>query len=332
MFKALKNFFSGKNNQDSAEKAAIASMESQISRMLRESVTVETRSVDPDENVPMPNGAKISYLDAEALNFWDGRQTDYKIPGYYADSAFGRNVGPALQRALKNGYLVLGGIEKSINLKTVPELKAILAEHELKISGKKAELVHRLVDNLSSQELKELFPVGVYEITPKGEQALETYSIIFTGKKLGTSFPYYRLLKEKEATPAVEDVDIILRMEMQDLNIAQKSKDIERYRTKSMEMAGLLNSLGQPEKAIEYYCLSFFIFWYRNTFDLKIDNIFAYEYDAKRIDECGKLCGYSFDQTLKIFQVALIRNNPFGLCTNRNITAAQQVFKKALSV
>lgn len=34
MFKALKNFFSGKSNQESTPKAAIASMESQLSRIM----------------------------------------------------------------------------------------------------------------------------------------------------------------------------------------------------------------------------------------------------------------------------------------------------------
>ena len=65
MFKALKNFFSGKSNQESTPKAAIASMESQLSRKLQESVTIDTQSVDPDENIPMPKGAAISYLDAQ---------------------------------------------------------------------------------------------------------------------------------------------------------------------------------------------------------------------------------------------------------------------------
>lgn len=328
MFNVIKNLFSGKKNPAPQEERVQSAVAAQMPNL----VTAEEYHVDLDENVKPPKGAEISYMDAEALKFWNGRQTDYKIPNYYAESAFGRNVGPALRRALKNGYIVLGSVEKRIGLKTVPELKAVLAEHELKVSGKKAELVHRLIDNLSQQELERLFPVGIYEITPKGEHALEAYSIIFTSQKLGMCFPYYRLLKEKEAAPASDDIDIILRMMKQDINSAQKNRDTERYRTKCMEMANLLNGLAKPEEAIGYYCLSFFMFWYRNTFELRIDKIYAYEYDAKRIDECGKVCGYSLDQTLKIFQTSLSKNDPFGLCTSRNIAMAQQVFKKALSV
>lgn len=330
MFKALKSLFTSKETAKSVKNPEEAAIKNQLTQMIPDMVNV--RSVDPDEDIKAPKGAELSYLDAKALKFWDKKRTDYEIPGYYVESAFGRNVRPALQRLLNGGYLVLSGIEKSINLKTVPELKAILAEHELKISGKKAELVYRLTSNLSTQELEELFQVGVYEITPKGEAALKPYSIIFTSSKLGASFPHYRLMKEKEATPSMEDTDILLRMFLQDLNSAQKSRNQEAYRIKSMETANFLNTLGRPEAAMEYYCLSFFMFWYRNTFEFKVNNIFAYEYDAKRIDRCGELCGYSLNKTLEAFQTSLRKNDPFGFCTSRNIATALSVFRKALCV
>lgn len=315
-----------------AEKAAIAAMETQLSRMMTESISVRTQTIDPDEDVKPPRGAEISYLDARALKFWHGKPTDYEIPAYYAESAFGRNVGPALGRLLCGKYLAYSSVEKSISLKTVPELKEILAKHELKVSGRKSELVHRIMDNLSSHEIETLFPTGVYEITPKGEHALEAYSIVFTSERLGLGLPYYRLIKGKESAPEAADVDIILQLMKQDLEQAQNSGNKEAYRVKSAEMARLLNELGKPEGAIEYYCLSFFLFWHRNTFELKVDSVYAYDYEAKRIDECGKLCGYSFDQTLSTFQKALRTHNPFGLCTEHNVAAVQQVFKKALSV
>ena len=321
-----------KSIDNPAEKAAIAAMESQLSRMMTESISVRTQTIDPDEDVKPPKGAEISYLDARALKFWNGKSTDYEIPAYYAESAFGRNVGPALGRLLCGKYLSYSSIEKSISQKTIPELKSILIEHDLKTSGKKAELVHRLMDNLSSNEIEALFPFSVYEITPKGEHALEAYSIIFTSERLGTGFPYYRLIKEKESTPTATDIDIILRMLRQDLDNAQKAGNKELYRVKSAETARLLDNLGKPEEALEYYCLSFFLFWYRNAVELRIDSSSAYDYDAKRIDKCGKLCGYSLSRTLEEFQAALRKHNPFGLCTSHNVVAAQKIFRNALSV
>lgn len=280
-------------------------------------------------------GATLTYLDAEALHFWHGKTTDYKIPDYYSGSAFGRNAGPALRRLLKDGYLRFADIEKSIYLKTVPELKAILAEHGLKTSGKKAELVYRLTNNLSQQELEILFPTSVYESTEKGDQELDAYSVVFASEALGFGIPYYRLLKEKKATPAAEDTDIILRILQQDLDNAQKSGNManrEAYRVRASEIGRFLKGLGRTDEAIEYFCLSFFLFWHRNTFELKANSIIAYGYDAKRIDECGKLCGYSFNRTLEIFQSTLRKHNPFDLCTSQNIRKAVDVFRQSLAM
>lgn len=142
-------------------------------------ISIHTEHIDPDEGLKTPAWAELSYLDAQALEFWNGKPTDFQIPSYYADTAFGRNVGPARSRLLKGGYLRRGSVQKSIERKTIPELKAILAEKELKLSGKKGELVQRLLNNVPPDELEELFPIGVYEATEKGWRARDQYEIVF---------------------------------------------------------------------------------------------------------------------------------------------------------
>lgn len=294
-------------------------------------IQVYTKKIDPEENLSL-TGAKLTYSDAEALRYWNGKPTSFEIPAYYSESAFGRNAGTALRRLLAGGFLTTGDIRKSIQQKTVPELKSVLTARGLKVSGKKDELVQRLMDNLPSAELHELFPVGVYEITPAGEQALDEYSIIFEEDAHQLGLSHYRLLKEKESNPSTSDTDILLRVLKQDLSNAQKAGEQETYRVKAMEIARFLNELGRPEEAIEYYCLSFFMFWHRNTFELQANNVYAYEYDAKKIDRCGQMCGYSLTETLEIFQHTIRNNNPFTYGTNRNVIAAQKAFQSALSI
>ncbi len=149
------------------------------------------------------------------------------LPNYYKN-AFGRNVEPALNRLLKGGYLNTSVLEDNISLKTVPELKAILAEHKLKASGKKAELGYRLLDNLPEYELRELFPVGVYRITEKGREALKPYSIIFKNNTHSLGFSYYRLLKEREKYPDKTDEAILTRMLSDDLQKCYQTGDQSR--------------------------------------------------------------------------------------------------------
>ena len=65
-------------------------------------VEISYRHIDTDEGVPTPKGTVLSYLDAGALKFWNGKTTDYEIPEYYRTTAFGRNVLPAKDRLLEN--------------------------------------------------------------------------------------------------------------------------------------------------------------------------------------------------------------------------------------
>lgn len=332
MFKALKNFFSGKNDQESAEKAAIASIESQLSRMLQESVTVETRSVDPDENIATPKGAEINYLDARALEFWDGRRTDYEIPSYYSESAFERTVGPALKRLLHGGYLDIGDIAESINLKKVPELKAILKDKKLKVSGNKPELVHRLINNLDSDELNELFSVSVYHITEKGNLAIEPYSIIFDSQHYALGFSTYRLLQEKQRNLKSSNEGILTKLLLEDTCKAVKSGNEPEYRSLVSKTSRYLRECGQYQGALEYGILAYFMWFHEAEKDELIRLAGNGTYLATSIDNDGQKCGFTFNQLVSFFNETLRKHNPFGLCTKQDIQKAVDSFKKSISM
>ena len=67
----------------------------------------------------------------------------------------------------------------------VTELKDILKEHNLKVSGKKDDLIERLGENLSDDELKKHFKSKNYQISEKGLDFLTNNNYIpyITGKK-----------------------------------------------------------------------------------------------------------------------------------------------------
>lgn len=295
-------------------------------------VEIRFERSDPDEGVETPQGAELSYLDAQALKFWDGKKTDFVIPPYYSDTAFGRNVGPALTRLLDGGYLQKADVRRNIALKTVPELKAILAERELNISGKKAELIQRILDNIPISDVESIFPVGQYEITKRGEQALEPYNILSLNQDYGLGFSYYRLLKEKEKSPESSDVDTIVRLLTEDIQNCYKNGDKTSYQRILSKAAMFMNGNGEPEKALECYCMSFFI-WTREieTYAVTTGSAQSY-YLAKNIEDCGKICGLTLQELLRRFSLSIKNNNPFGLGTDRNITYAVSVFKEALSI
>ena len=293
-------------------------------------VSIQTESVDVDATVETPEGAEISYLDAKALKFWNKKRTDFEVPPYYSENTFGKNVIPALQRLLDAGYLELGDMEQRISLKTIPELKAILADRELKTSGKKKELVHRLLDNIGEEVLEELFPVNVYKITEKGWVALEPYSIIEDNDGHALGISYYRLLREK-AKASDEDNNVVLtRILSEDIQQCYKEQNRTNYQFCIDKTARFMREIGEFTSSFECYSLSFFM-W---AMEMKEHNISSGEgqtfYMAKGVEETGKLCGYSFDTAISTFQETIRRVNPFALGSDTNINYALHKLRSAL--
>ena len=204
-------------------------------------------------------GAEISYLDSEALRFWAKKQTDYEIPSYYSQSEFGRNVLPALHRLLDGGYLEISDIETNISLKTIPDLKAILEEHELKTTGKKGELVQRILNNIPIDELEAIFPVGKYKLTEKGKFALVPYEVFDINKRYSLGISHYRLIKKKNENPNASPEDLIKSLLEEDMKTCYRENDRAKYPAVLSNASTFFQSIGEYKQSLACYCLVFFI-------------------------------------------------------------------------
>lgn len=295
-------------------------------------VEISYRHIDTDEGVPTPKGTVLSYLDAGALKFWNGKTTDYEIPEYYRTTAFVRNVLPAKDRLLAQGFLEVGDLRTNISLKTVPDLKAILAEKELKTTGKKAELVQRLLDYISEEELEELFPVGKYRITETGLKAAEPYSIIQENNNHALHFSYYRLLEEKAKTPGNSDNAIITRIFSQDIQECYRTGNISTYQRLISDCGRFMLETGEPERAVECYILAYFV-WIKDTERLgrSITGPEGY-YIAQNIESAGKQAGYSLNGLLEMFQRIAVEYHPFGIGSKKDVQKAVNAFRTALKI
>ena len=284
------------------------------------------------QNDDRPVGAEISYLDSEALRFWNKKQTDYEIPPYYSQSEFGRNVSPALHRLLDGGYLEISDIETNISLKTIPDLKAVLAEHDLKTTGKKGELVQRLLNNVPIEELESIFPVGKYELTEKGKSALVPYEIFDLHKRYSLGFSHYRLIKKKSQNPNDPPEDLIKSLLEEDMKTCYRENDRAKYPVVLSNASTFLQSIGEYEKSLACYCLAFFM-WTRRVDTLLGDSATVQDYYmAKHLEEKGQRMGLSLEQLLSFFKRAVSSENPFGLATAENIRYALGTFTDALSI
>lgn len=284
--------------------------------LMNKNIDIPVSMVDPlaELNSLHVRGAELTYLEAKDLSFWYGRRTD--AVNYLA---------PELQKFLHKGYLEKSSAEDSIQLKTVPELKSILADKKLKVSGRKSELIDRIMNNFDKSELECLFPVRQYKLTAKGETELDFYSIIFANDRHALGFPYYRLLAEKEKDPFESDQIILTRLLSQDIQDTYRRNDKFRFVEVTCRTGRFLEEIPEYDAAFDCYVLSFFV-WSRIT-----SNVSPHEnYFVLNIDRCGKLCGYSLNQTLNRIEQVLRENNPFALTTHYSINDTISLFKRSV--
>lgn len=293
---------------------------------------IHTHPIDEEANYPRIKGSALSYLDASALRFWNKKTTDFKIPSYYSETAFGRNAEPARERLLADGYLSFGSMEQRIALKTVPELKAILADKELKTSGKKQELVYRIFDNFDPDVLEALFPINVYCITEKGMEALEPYSIIEESESHSLGLSYYRLIQAKEANPSKSNHELLAHLLSEDIQQCYKNQDRFGYQDKITTTARFMQEIGEVQLSFECYSLSFFM-WTRDLAQLdRSSSVPQSYYLSKSLEKAGQLCGYDISQLKQSFQNVISQNNPFSLGTPDNIQYALRIFDNSLGI
>lgn len=319
--------------RSAAEVCKSAPSTSDSSRCLMEKEARPALNSLQEEDSLTPQNAELSYLDAQALKFWNKRKTNFVVPAYYENSAFGKNLKPALERLLDGGYLSLGNLMQRISICTVPELKAVLADRELKVSGNKSDLVSRILTNFDEDEIEDRFPVNVYRITEKGEQVLAVYSILEDNDTHSLNLSYYRLMKEREAHPDEENNVILTRLLSEDVQECYKMQDRSRFLRVIDTTARFMHEIGEDELSFECYALSFFVWTsgeIKTPFPESIDNVIRLA--ARLIDQEGKLCGYDLTKMLDAFRAVVARTDPFCLASQENVEMAVNLLRESLSV
>jgi hypothetical protein len=148
----------------------------------------------------------IKPVDVIFLERADGHKVGDGFPKYF-EYQYDANPSSLLEKAL-----TINNIEK---IKT-SKLKEVLKKHNLKVSGKKQELIERLITNVSKEELKTAFPDSYYILTDKGKSIVqENEHIIYYHKSQHLKDEisldkYHDLLKDKTDDSAKYDIALEL--------------------------------------------------------------------------------------------------------------------------
>lgn len=94
-------------------------------------------------------------------------------PGYWWFQYGIRNVGNALKSLEQRGFIQFSTATESIHKLTIPQLKNILEKFDLPTVGKKSDLVDRIQDSLTENDLADSIPDRKYTLTELGRRELE---------------------------------------------------------------------------------------------------------------------------------------------------------------
>jgi hypothetical protein len=89
-----------------------------------------------------------------------------------------KDVTSILHDLQQKGLIEVGNIFDAINLEKLPVIKEELKKRELKVTGKKVDLVARLIENVSEEELARVFTRKPFTLTADAETILKKYEWI----------------------------------------------------------------------------------------------------------------------------------------------------------
>ena len=145
------------------------------------------------------------------------------------------------KQAVEDNYITYGNPVYSISNYTISDIKKVLKKYNLKVSGKKDELIERISQNLSDEEISREFENRTFVLTPEAEKFLEEnkYLVYYDKNDLSTSISlekYESLFKKAKITGSIYDVLYSYYADL--INEDVNNKQWHQYRT---DLGNLIN-------------------------------------------------------------------------------------------
>lgn len=90
-----------------------------------------------------------------------------------------RDVQAIIDSLFERGFICLGGLAETINMRTVSDMKTLLKENGLTVGGKKADLISRILKNIPQNKIEKAFPERYYKLTDLGKKEIEDNDYLF---------------------------------------------------------------------------------------------------------------------------------------------------------
>ena len=163
---------------------------------------------------------------------------------------------------IKKGYLRYTGGYENLPDYTIQAIRDVLRAHEIRVGGKKDEVIERVKKNFTPEEVDQFFPAKRVFLTPQGKELLEYhgYLFFFLAYQAGLPAPLklQGLREQRKAFPfaSARDVSFKILQDMLNKALSEDNGDhIESYRVILLLAAYCLEYFDMTPDSAIYYAL-----------------------------------------------------------------------------
>lgn len=132
------------------------------------------RSFDPHHiNTSKISHAPLNSLERLFLKQMNGQPVKFPHVYAYWTYEYGVNFSDMMERLIGNGYLKIGGARESLEKIKMDKLKDLLRKKNLPLGRKKADVVDRIIENFSEDEIRSILPDDFQEFYVLTEDGTE---------------------------------------------------------------------------------------------------------------------------------------------------------------
>ncbi len=175
------------------------------------------------------------------------------FPSYY-EYRYNSDPKLLLEEAVERGFLIKSDYKFNIYQKTNAELKEILRDNDLKVSGIKDELVERLIKNIDEEKLKSIFNQSYYKLSDSGKELVDKNDhIIYYHKKLSNAdidlYEYHKTLKKDNLNKYEAAIKLIKSKAREH----RKKGSWGLYRNSLLNIGKIYSDNGDSKNALDMY-------------------------------------------------------------------------------
>ncbi len=187
----------------------------------------------------------------------NGHRVGTNFPGYFKYQ-YESDAHLLLKEAIQNNHLKESNLSYILEKATVNDLKESLKRHDLKVSGRKKELIQRIQNNLSEEMIKTDFSASYYVLTSEGSNLVQEndHIVYYHKSQYLYVFPlekYHELLKEQNVEDKNLKYDLALKLLDKYAINYRKRGDWGLYRNILLSMANVYQDKKDDLTSLDNY-------------------------------------------------------------------------------